>query len=127
MNQESTAHSKLQGVYHFAFWHTIGHTHQNSVVSQDIVKEASVFNKVSMFFRDFAPITQSVGALLEIVDTEAFKEYSDNFSKKTSWESGSDDHIFATSLRTQNCFLGIAVLIGLCCGLHRDSQDKVHG
>jgi hypothetical protein len=126
-NQESTAHSKPQGVYHFAFWHAIGHTHQNPVVSRDIVKGAGIFNKVSTFFRDFAPITQSVGAFLEIVDAEAFKEYSDNFSKKTSWESGSGGHIFATSSRTRNCFLGMAVLIGLCCGLHRDSLDKVHG
>ena len=91
------------------------------------MKGAGIFNKVSIFFRDFAPITQSVGALLEIVDAEAFKEYSDNFSKKTSWESGSGGHIFATSSRTRNCFLGMAVLIGLCSGLHRDSRNKVHG
>ena len=82
------------------------------------MKGAGVFNKVSIFFRDFAPITQSVGALLEIVDAEAFKEYSDNFSKKTSWESGSGGHIFVTSSYTRNCFLGMAVLIGLYCGLH---------
>ena len=65
MGQELIVYSKPQRVYYFIFWHAIGHTNQNPIVSHDIVKGAGVFSKVSTFFRDFAPFMQLVDTLLE--------------------------------------------------------------
>jgi hypothetical protein len=120
--------AQSHGVHHLALWHAIGHKHdtidqltKGAVLSSDMVKMSGYkFNTVAEFFRAFTPVTQAVGALFEVVNHQNYQRYNRLFHKIA-------DNTAASIIRTtsRNCFLGMAVLSGLCCSPHRDSRDTI--
>jgi hypothetical protein len=129
-NQKDQAQS--HGVHHLALWHAIGHEHntilagqptKGAVLSSEMVKVPGYkINAVAEFFRAFTPITQAVGALFDTLDHQNYQRYSELFHRMA-------DDTAASIIRTtsRNCFLGMAVLTGLCCSPHRDSRDTMDG
>jgi len=78
-------------------------------------------NTIAEFFRTFTPITQAVGALFDTLDHQNYQRYSELFHRIADDTAIS---IIQTTLR--NCFLGMAVLTGLCCSPHWDSRDTIN-
>lgn len=70
----------------------------------------------------FTPVTQAIGALFEVIDPDNYERYSANFE---SMAANTPAKILKTTSR--NCFLGMAILVDLCCKLHRDSRDTIDG
>lgn len=110
------------GVHHLALWHGIGHDNDPAVISSDIISRGWRLNSSMMLFREFTPITQSVGALFECVDKESYDRYRETFCKYVKKSAGA---IFETTKR--NCFMGMAILTGICVNPHRDSRDVLDG
>jgi hypothetical protein len=68
----------------------------------------------------FISIIQAVGVLFDILDYQNYQQYSKLFYRIA-------DNTAVSIIRTtlQNCFLGMAVLTGLCCSPYRDSRDTI--
>ena len=124
--------AQSHGVHHLALWHAIGHEHntiltgqptKGAVLSSEMVKVPGYkIGAVAEFFRAFTPVTQAVGALFDALDHQNYQRYSELFHRMA-------DDTAASIIRTasRNCFLGMAVLTGLCCSPHRDSRDTMDG
>jgi hypothetical protein len=93
------------------------------VLSSKMVKVPSYkINAIAEFFRAFTLITQAVKALFNILDHQNYQQYSKLFHRIADNTAASI--IWTTS---RNCFLGMAVLIGLCCSPYQDSKDTMNG
>ena len=109
------------GVHYLAFWHAIGGT--EPVVSKDAHGGASYRLSATMeFLNRFTPVTQSVGALFELIDPASYRRYREHF---TSFAKSTAARLLETTGR--NCFLGTALLSNLRCKPHRDKLDTLDG
>ena len=112
-------HSDVQqatgaGAHYLAFWHAIGGT--EAVVSKDAHGGASYKLDATMeFLNRFTPVTQSVGALFELIDRASYHRYREQF---TNFAKTTASRLLETTSR--NCFLGTALLSNLRCKPHRD-------
>jgi hypothetical protein len=123
---DNVRHSDVQqatgaGVHYLAFWHAIGGT--EPVVSKDAHGGASYKLDATMeFLNRFTPVTQSVGALFELIDPASYHRYREHF---TNFAKTTAARLLETTSR--NCFLGTALLSNLRCKPHRDKLDTLDG
>jgi hypothetical protein len=110
------------GLHVLAFWHGIGHEREQAVISRDIRDTATHENAVVTLLNEFTPVTQAIGALLEVVDRKSYARYCDRF--KAAADSSAAKVLRTTS---RNCFLGMALLTNLQCDRHRDQLDSLDG
>ena len=70
----------------------------------------------------FTPVTQIIGALFKVIDPDNYERYSAKFK---SIAANTPAKFLKTTSR--NCFLGMAILVDLCCKLHHNSPDTIDG
>jgi hypothetical protein len=119
------------GVYHICVWQATGHENEKKAlktITKGAVLLAEAWNArykaiaVAMVMEGLTPVIQACGALFEVVDKANYHRYKSLYNTTAN-------NLALCWLQTtsRNCFLGMAILVGLCCKLHRDVRDTMDG
>lgn len=110
-------------VHHLAvIWHKIGNPHVPPMLSHDILASEKKYNNVTQIFRDFIPMTQAMRALFEVLDKDLYRIHQNLFKQSVRCGRVS---MMETIMR--NCFMGLAIIMRLYCGSHRNSSNYLDG
>ena len=77
---------------------------------------------VVKLYQDITPIIQSIGHLSEHIDSANYQRYRHRFE-----ELPKGTGLRAFHVSQKSCFVRAALLVGLCCDIHRDRMDTIDG
>jgi len=119
------------GVYHICVWQATGHENEKkaletitkgAVLSAEARNAGYKANAVAMVMNGLTPVIQACGILFEVVDEANYHRY------KSLYDTVAKNSALCWLQTTgRNCFLGMAILVGLCCKPHRDVRDTMDG
>jgi hypothetical protein len=123
--------SPENGVYHICIWQATGHESEKkaletitkgAVLSAEARNAGYKANAVAIVMKGLTPVIQACGALFEVADKANYHRYKSLYDTIAG-----NSALCWLQTTSRNCFLGMAILVGLCCKPHRDVRDTMDG